>query len=84
MRKIVVPAAIILCLAVSCLIGLKATARSRLLPLINQSFALGLICLLAGAVLIVLRSGFFAMFASGMKQHPFRTNSINWVNVNSL
>lgn len=39
-----------------------------LLVLINQSFLIGLFLLMLGSIALVLRSGFFSVFAQGFKQ----------------
>lgn len=39
-----------------------------LVPLINQSFLIGLFLLIAGNIAVVTRSGFFTIFLRGFKQ----------------
>lgn len=41
---------------------------STLLPLINQSFLLGLFFVMFGCIALVIRSGFFSAFVRGFKQ----------------
>jgi len=45
-----------------------AVRSAALLPLINQSFLLGLCLLMAGCLALVIRSGFFTAFARGFSQ----------------
>lgn len=49
------------------LLGFVAQA-STLLPLINQSFLLGLFFMIFGCIALVIRSGFFTAFVHGFKQ----------------
>lgn len=45
-----------------------ATQSATLLPLINQSFLAGLLLLMIGCLVAVIRSGFFTLFARGFLQ----------------
>lgn len=44
-----------------------AFQAATLLPLINQSFLIGLLLLIVGCVAVVTRSGFFTVFLRGFK-----------------
>ncbi|WP_019121570.1 DUF3899 domain-containing protein [Brevibacillus massiliensis] len=62
-------APVVLTLAV--LLVLTLTSGSRpggLLPLINKTFLLGLLLLVAGGLIVVANSGFFTLFAQGFRQ----------------
>ncbi|MFG0212430.1 DUF3899 domain-containing protein [Brevibacillus porteri] len=51
----------------SVILGITIQA-STLVPLINQSFLIGLFLLIVGSIAVVTRSGFFTLFLRGFKQ----------------